>query len=377
MKQDDSVNCLPHDQTDADSACRGFPTSGAENATLVGHTSHSDQTGADSACRGFPTSGAENATLGGHTSHSDQTGADSACRGFPTSGAENVTLVGHTSHPDCTGADSACRGFPTSGAENVTLGGHTSHPDCTGADSACRGFPTSGAENATLVGQTSHTTQTDADSACRGFPAFPVAAVSRLRMATDGEGVTTLVCAWGCPLRCRYCINKFTWDGKTKIRRMTPEALYDEVKKDSLYFEATGGGITFGGGEPLLYADFIPAFRALCGSRWKLTAETSLSVPEENLRTAAASLDSFIVDIKDTDPAVYRAYTGRDITPAIRNLQLLLALTDPAHIRVRLPLIPGYNTDAHRDRSEALLRDMGITNIERFNYIIKENEVTL
>ncbi|MBQ8513163.1 MAG: radical SAM protein [Clostridia bacterium] len=202
-------------------------------------------------------------------------------------------------------------------------------------------------------------------------PVFPAAAVSRLRMATDGEGVTTLVCGMGCPLRCAYCINRFTWDENTKSERLTPQELYDRVKLDSLYFEATGGGVTFGGGEPLLYADFFPGFRALCGTKWKLYAETSLSVPEKNVRVAAEVMDGFIVDIKDTDPAVYRAYTGREVTTALDNLRLLVTLTDPANIRVRLPLIPDYNTDEHRNRSEAVLREIGITRIERFDYIVR------
>ena len=200
---------------------------------------------------------------------------------------------------------------------------------------------------------------------------FPTAAISRLRMATDGEGITTLVCAWGCPLRCRYCLNKFTWDESTKVRRYTPQELYDKVRLDSLYFEATGGGVTFGGGEPLLYADFFPAFRALCGTGWKLYAETSLCVPEEKIRTAALVLDGFIVDIKDTDPAVYRSYTGREGSTALENLRRLITLTDPAKIRVRLPLIPGYNTEENREGSEAILREMGITDIDKFDYIIR------
>jgi pyruvate formate lyase activating enzyme len=202
-------------------------------------------------------------------------------------------------------------------------------------------------------------------------PTFPVAAVSRLRMATDGDGVTTLVCAWGCPLRCRYCLNKFTWDKNTKVDRLTAEELYARVKLDSLYFEATGGGITFGGGEPLLYADFFPAFRRACGTKWKLTAETSLAVSKENLLLAAGTLDSFIVDIKDTDPTVYHAYTGTDNTEVLENLRLLLTLADPKKIRVRLPLIPEHNTEKHRDRSETVLREMGVLNIERFTYIIR------
>ena len=200
---------------------------------------------------------------------------------------------------------------------------------------------------------------------------FPTAAISRLRMATDGEGITTLVCAWGCPLRCKYCLNKFTWDENTKVRRYTPQELYDKVRLDSLYFEATGGGVTFGGGEPLLYADFFPEFRTLCGSKWKLYAETSLCVPEEKIRTAARVLDGFIVDIKDTDPAVYRSYTGREGSTALENLRLLITLTDPAKIRVRLPLIPGYNTEENREGSEAILREMGITDIDKFDYIIR------
>ncbi len=202
-------------------------------------------------------------------------------------------------------------------------------------------------------------------------PTFPMAAISRLRMATDGDGVTTLVCAWGCPLRCAYCLNKFTWDEKTKVERLTAEELYARVKLDSLYFEATGGGITFGGGEPLLYADFFPEFRRVCGTKWKLTAETSLAVPREKLLLAAGTIDRFIVDIKDTDPLVYQAYTGLDNRAVLQNLRLLLTLADPQKIRVRLPLIPEYNTEHHRDRSEEILREMGVINIERFTYIVR------
>lgn len=203
------------------------------------------------------------------------------------------------------------------------------------------------------------------------IPTFPVAAVSRLRMATDGEGVTTLVCAWGCPLRCAYCLNKFTWDEGTKTETLTAEELYEQVKLDSLYFEATGGGITFGGGEPLLYAEFFPEFRRMCGNKWRLNAETSLAVPREKVLLAAESINSFIVDIKDTDPTVYQAYTGIENTAVLDNLRLLLTLKSPSDVRVRLPLIPEYNTESHRDRSEQLLREMGVVNIERFTYVIR------
>ena len=72
-------------------------------------------------------------------------------------------------------------------------------------------------------------------------------------MTTDGIGVTTLVAAYGCLLRCQYCLNPHSWQQETNQCEYTPEKLLNEVKQDNLYFLATGGGITFGGGEPDVY----------------------------------------------------------------------------------------------------------------------------
>ena len=93
----------------------------------------------------------------------------------------------------------------------------------------------------------------------------PVIGISRHRLLTDGEGVTTLVAFHGCPLRCKYCINSQcnAVDGIKEI--LTPQQLYEKVKIDDIYFLVTGGGIMFGGGEPLLRYDFITEFRKICG----------------------------------------------------------------------------------------------------------------
>ena len=121
-------------------------------------------------------------------------------------------------------------------------------------------------------------------------PTFPLAFCDRLRMATDGAGVTALVGAYGCPLQCKLCINPQTWhkrgDGKPNFTRVTPAEMYDRVKIDSLYYLATGGGVTFGGGEPLLHTDFITAFRALCPKDWHIYAETCLHIPQEHIHIA-------------------------------------------------------------------------------------------
>ena len=195
-------------------------------------------------------------------------------------------------------------------------------------------------------------------------------AISRHRLTTDGEGVTTLVTFNGCPLRCKYCLNKTSWNDE-KGRLYTPEELYEVVKIDQLYFLATHGGVTFGGGEPLLQADFIREFRALCGPQWSLVVETSLNVPEESVKMADEVVDGYIVDIKDMDPAIYKQYTGIDNALAIRNLEWLLKHREARKIIVRVPHIPDFNSDADVQQSIAAFKTMGVTEIDEFNYIIR------
>lgn len=194
--------------------------------------------------------------------------------------------------------------------------------------------------------------------------------ISRHRLTTDGEGVTTLVAFTGCPLRCKYCLNKASWEPE-KARRYTPDQLFEEVKIDQLYFLATHGGVTFGGGEPLLQVDFIKAFRELCGNQWQLLAETSLNVPFENVQALDAALDGYIVDIKDMNSNIYQAYTGKDNALMMSNLQWLLQSGDPNRITVRIPHIPDFNTDADVERSKQRLAAMGVSNFDEFQYIIR------
>lgn len=206
-------------------------------------------------------------------------------------------------------------------------------------------------------------------------PTLPVFSIHRHRLTTDGVGVTTLVGAYGCPLTCRYCINPHAWDPATlkKCRLLTPEALYEEVKIDALYFLATKGGVTFGGGESLLHADFIRAFRTVCGPDWTLTVETSLNVPRAQLIKVLPSVDDFIVDIKDLNPSIYEAYTGMPIDRTMANLSLLAEKKSPEHVHIRVPLIPGYNTKEDMDASVEKLKKMGFTDIEMFPYVIRRS----
>ena len=201
-------------------------------------------------------------------------------------------------------------------------------------------------------------------------PLYPLLSVSRLRMGTDGAGVTTLVASAGCPLRCRWCINK-TLLREAKPENVSAAELVERVKIDGLYFLATGGGVTFGGGESLLHAAFIRRFRELCPPQWRICAETSLAVPRENVVLAAEAVDFFIVDCKDMDEGIYRRYTGGDGALMRENLRFLLEKAGPERVLVRVPRIPQFNTPEDQARSAERLRELGFTRLDLFDYVIK------
>lgn len=199
----------------------------------------------------------------------------------------------------------------------------------------------------------------------------PFIAINRHRLTTDGEGVTTLVGFHGCPLHCQYCLNAQCLQADGVWCRLTPGELYSEVEIDDLYFVATGGGICFGGGEPLLRSDFIKAFAEIMNPEWKLTIETSLNVPLENVKAIASLVQMWYVDIKDMNPDIYKAYGCKENKQVISNLQWLAANGYADKVIIRLPLIPEYNTDEDRQRSQQQLEDMGFTNFDKFNYIVR------
>ena len=199
----------------------------------------------------------------------------------------------------------------------------------------------------------------------------PFIAINRHRLTTDGEGVTTLVGFHGCPLHCEYCLNAQCLQADGVWCRLTPGELYSEVEIDDLYFMATGGGICFGGGEPLLRSDFIKAFAEIMNPEWKLTIETSLNVPFENVKAIASLVQMWYVDIKDMNPDIYKAYGCKENKQVISNLQWLAANGYADKVIIRLPLIPEYNTDEDRQRSQQQLEEMGFTNFDKFNYIVR------
>lgn len=204
-------------------------------------------------------------------------------------------------------------------------------------------------------------------------PSAKIIGICRHRLSTDGDGVTTLVAFHGCPLRCRYCLNPQSLGNGIRFREYTPEELYAETRIDELYFIATNGGVTFGGGEPCLRPQFIREFRELCGSAWQLNLETSINVPSANIDALLPVINTLIIDIKDMNLDIYRSYTGQSNNLVIDNLRLIADAGRQQDCIVRLPLIPDYNTDADREASRRALEALGFDRFDLFTYQIRKH----
>lgn len=202
-----------------------------------------------------------------------------------------------------------------------------------------------------------------------------VLGISRLRMGTDGHGITALVAFHGCPLRCNYCLNPDSINYCEHAKCMLPEEMMEELKKDELYYIATKGGVTFGGGEPLLNSQYIKDILELGAKEWNVTVETSLNVPRQHLELLLPYINEYIVDIKDMNPQIYQNYTGNNNRLVKDNLQWLVKRGMADCIICRIPLIPLYNSESDQEKSKKELLDMGIRRFDMFSYTVDEEKV--
>lgn len=217
----------------------------------------------------------------------------------------------------------------------------------------------------------------------------------------DGPGIRTVVFLKGCSLRCRWCANPesqsrtpqilnkpvicvgcgrcaricpqqgiarrdgmgFITDASACIlcgacvdgcyagarvvmgEEFTVDALDREIMKDAEYFRRSGGGVTFSGGEPLLYGDFIVEYAGLVREkRFGILVETCGQAPLASVKSTSAVVDSIFYDFKHIDPERHRELTGADNGQIIENLRWLDD-NYSGFLSVRYPYIPGLNDD--------------------------------
>ena len=196
----------------------------------------------------------------------------------------------------------------------------------------------------------------------------PLISLDRFRLGTDGIGVTTLIAFWGCRLRCKYCLNPHCYETPPRVIVKTAEEIMNILKKDELYFRVTNGGATFGGGEPMFYSKFIIDLLELGAKNWNTTVETSLNCRREHVERLLPYVNSYIVDVKDMNSEIYESYTGRDNKDVIENLKYLVKQGKSKNILCRIPLIKDFNNSDDQKQSINILKDIGITNFNIFEY---------
>ncbi|HYE81655.1 MAG TPA: glycyl-radical enzyme activating protein [Clostridia bacterium] len=215
----------------------------------------------------------------------------------------------------------------------------------------------------------------------------------------DGPGIRTTVFLKGCPLTCSWCHNpesqafgselmlyekrcigcgkctevcghdalldrsKCTSCGScaevcySKARELagklvTVPEIITQLEKDSIFYDESGGGVTFSGGEPLSQPEFLLELLRQCKKREYHTAvDTSGYGTAETLRAVSGMTDLFLYDLKLINDAKHIKYTGVSNKLILDNLNLISQLGNKVYIRI--PLIPGINDDESNIRATA------------------------
>jgi len=175
----------------------------------------------------------------------------------------------------------------------------------------------------------------------------------------DGAGIRTSVFFQGCNLRCKWCSNPESMEmlperQDSSARYYTVPELMAELVKDKPFYDASGGGVTLTGGEPLLQPEFV---RELCDSLREaeigVALETSANVAEDVFQSVLHKFDAIHIDLKHYDAEAHRRGTGTGNARIVTNI--ITALESAVHTIIRIPVIPGYNDSPEDIRGFAAL----------------------
>ena len=158
--------------------------------------------------------------------------------------------------------------------------------------------------------------------------------------------------------------------------------LMKEIRKDSVFFKNSGGGVTFGGGEPLIWSKFIKELSIKCkAENIKTAIETCGFVPWENILDVLNYTDLFLYDLKHINPEIHKKLCGKSNKLIMKNL-MKLSSQDKINIIIRIPVIPGHNdSDNNIKETSKFIKSINAkNNIKRidllpyFKYHLKKYE---
>ena len=167
---------------------------------------------------------------------------------------------------------------------------------------------------------------------------------------------------------------------------MTVAEVVSELEKDVIFYEQSGGGVSFSGGEPLLQHHFLLSLLKACRQRgFHTTVDTTGFTSPEILARVSPLVDLFLFDLKTLDEEKHREYTGVSNSLILGNLKRLAEWNKK--IIVRIPVIPGVNDDPASMRnagefvaslgtvSEIHLLPYHTTGLEKLHRLGMENEM--
>lgn len=160
-------------------------------------------------------------------------------------------------------------------------------------------------------------------------------------LSVDKEG---LIRSDAC-IYCNHCVDICTAMAQTRIGVVrTVDEVFEEIIRDKAFYESTGGGVTFSGGEALMQGNFVIAVAKKCHAEGVSTAiETSGFASSEVFEKVVSHIDEVLFDFKCMDSKRHEQLTGVGNAQIFRNFERLLELG--RNFRVRYPVIGGCNDD--------------------------------
>lgn len=160
----------------------------------------------------------------------------------------------------------------------------------------------------------------------------------------DGQGIRYVLFLSGCQLRCRFCHNPDTW--QQSCQSVNTEQILKDVFHYRHFYDASGGGLTVSGGEPLLQCLFVADLFSTCRSHSiHTTIDTAGCYPQQHLGLVLPHTSSILFSIKAADPQKHHWLTGFDNQQILDNLNYAARSVS---VTIRYVVLPGL-TDSPED----------------------------